>query len=233
MYEMIIEGPAKNALGMQLMGDLRKKLDEADGQPLLLTGAGDSFSAGLNLLEVASLDPAGMEAFLRALEDLACAIFDYPAPTVAAVNGHAIAGGCILALCCDHRVGAAGARAKIGLNELALGLRFPPRILRVLRHQLTDPKAAPAILSAALHGPEGALAAGLLDELADDAVETGRKRLDALAKIPAEAYAASKVDLHAGVATLDAEAERRFMDEVIPVWTSDAVKARVRAILGK
>ena len=124
-------------------------------------------------------------------------------------------------------------RVTARIRELALGLRFPPRILRVLCHQLTAPKAAPAILSAALHGPEGALAAGLLDELAQDAVATGRKRLEALAKIPADAYAASKADLHAGVAELDADAERRFMDEVIPVWTSDAVKARVRAILGK
>lgn len=233
MYELIIEGPAKNALGGELMERLREGLKEAGGQPLLLTGAGDSFSAGLNLLEVASFDPAGMETFLRALEDLCCELFDYPGPTVAAVNGHAIAGGCVLALCCDHRVGAANARAKIGLNELALGLRFPPRILRLLRHQLTDPKAAPAILSASLHDPQGALAAGLLDELADDAVAVARARLEALAAVPAEAYAASKADLHAGVARLDAEAERLFMDEVIPVWTSDAVKQRVRAILGK
>ena len=96
MYELTISGPGKNALGTDVMNALLEGLAEADGRPLLLRGEGDAFSAGLNLKEIASLDPPGMKAFLTKLRDLTTQLFDYPGPTVALVNGHAIAGGCVL-----------------------------------------------------------------------------------------------------------------------------------------
>src|SRR5262245_26567894 len=129
MFEIAMAGPAKNALGTEMMQFLLDQIAEARGRPILLTGTGDAFSAGLNLKEVASLDARGMEVFLRRLEELMAALFAYPGPVVGLVNGHAIAGGCVLTLCCDHRVAARSARSKIGLNELALGLRFPPRVM--------------------------------------------------------------------------------------------------------
>src|SRR4051812_20766858 len=101
MVEITMSGPGKNALGTTMMIFLQEKLREAGGAPVLLTGAGDAFSAGLNLKEVASLDAAGMETFLRRLEALIEALYVYPGPVVALVNGHAIAGGCVLTLCCD------------------------------------------------------------------------------------------------------------------------------------
>ncbi len=74
------------------------------GRPLLIMGAGDVFSAGLNLKEVAQLDRPGMEAFLGLLDDVMDTLYGHPGPTVACVNGHAIAGGCVIALCCDVRI---------------------------------------------------------------------------------------------------------------------------------
>ena len=105
MRELTLESPGKNALSTAVMEALRARLEEAGGEPLLLTGAGDVFSAGLDLKEVAAI--AGVEDARRligALERLVEALFLYPGPTVALVNGHAIAGGCVLALCCDRRV---------------------------------------------------------------------------------------------------------------------------------
>ena len=110
MVEITMAWKAKNALGTETMTDLRTRLRAAAGAPVLLTGTGDAFSAGLNLKEVASLDVAGMRAFLELLESLMTELFQYPGPVVAHVNGHAIAGGCILALACDHRVAAGGRR---------------------------------------------------------------------------------------------------------------------------
>lgn len=231
MYELLIAGPGKNALGSELMTSLHERLQEADGQPLLLKGEGDSFSAGLNLKELAGLGPDGMEGFLRKLGRLTTALFDYPGPTVACVNGHAIAGGCVLALCCDLRVGSDNPRIRIGLNEVALGLRFPPQILRVLRHQL--PRTDPLILHAALYEPQAALRVGLLDELADDAESVARERLEALAGHPAAGYAAAKLDLRGGITAVDADEERRFKEQVLPMWTSDELKQRIAAALTK
>lgn len=232
MIEITIEGPGKNALGSELMASLLDQIRAAGGQPVLLRGGGDAFSAGLNLKEVAALDPAGMETFLRLLGDLCAEIFDYPGPTVAYVNGHAIAGGCILALCCDWRVGAAAPRARIGLNEVALGLRFPARLLRMLRHLV--PGLDRVVLPAGLHDPKEALRLGLLDEVVapEEAEAAARARLEVMASYPREGYAAAKADLRAGISRFDDDEERAFLDEVIPVWTSQAVKDRVRAMLG-
>lgn len=232
MIEITIEGPGKNALGSKLMASLLDQVRAAGGQPILLRGGGDAFSAGLNLKEVAALDPKGMEFFLRLLGDLAAELFDYPGPTVACVNGHAIAGGYILALCCDWRVGANAPRARIGLNEVALGLRFPARLLRMLRYQL--PRLDRIVLPAGLHDPTEALRLGLLDELVapEEAEATARARLEVMARYPLEGYAAAKADLRAGVTRYDEDEEQAFLDDVIPVWTSQGVKDRVRAILG-
>src|SRR5260370_27283898 len=117
MREIVVRGPGKNALGTEMMGFLLAQLDAAAGKPILLTGEGDAFAAGLNLKEVARLDEAGMARFLEMLERVMCALYLYPGPTVALVNGHAIAGGCVLALCCDRRIACDEPRLKMGLNE--------------------------------------------------------------------------------------------------------------------
>ena len=78
-----MNAPGKNALGTELMTWLVDRLAEARGEPIFLAGAGDSFSAGLNLKEVASLDAPGMTRFLGTLERMVAALFHYPGPVVA------------------------------------------------------------------------------------------------------------------------------------------------------
>src|SRR5262249_7674221 len=150
MFEIAMQWPGKNALGTDTMTALRTKLREAAGEPVLFTGSDGAFSAGLNLKEVAELDPPPVRAFPGLLDAAMCEVFQYPAPTVAVLEGHAIAGGCILALCCDHRVATRGARAKIGLNEVALGVRFPPRVLTIARRRLAPQHAENVLLGAGL-----------------------------------------------------------------------------------
>jgi enoyl-CoA hydratase len=229
MHEVIIEGPNKNALGSALMGSLLRQIEAGRGEPLLLRGAGGVFSAGLDLKELAELDVAGMDRFLTLLGELSAALFDYPGPTVALVEGHAIAGGCVLALCCDWRVGASGPRARIGLNEVALGLRFPQRLLRMLAHQV--PTLERAVLQAGLHDPAGALRLALLDEVVDDAPAVARARLEERAAHPRPAYAAAKAAFRGGLSVMRPEEERAFREEVLPAWTSPELKARIRAVL--
>src|SRR5215472_2244170 len=131
-YELRLEAPGKNALSTALMRHIVDQVRSAAGRPILITGAGDAFSAGLNLKEVAGLDRPGMEAFLGLLDDVIDALYGHPAPTVACVNGHAIAGGCVVALCCDARVAVDDPRVRIGLTEVPLGLEFPPKILELV-----------------------------------------------------------------------------------------------------
>jgi enoyl-CoA hydratase/carnithine racemase len=234
MVEIAMNGPAKNALGTQMMTWLLERLGQANGEPVLLTGAGDAFSAGLNLKEVAAFDPEGMADYLRLLERCMSALYQYPGPTVALVNGHAIAGGCVLTLACDYRVATNDPRARIGLNEVALGVRFPPRVLRIVRDRVPAPSLVPVLLGAELFAPAQAVAHGLIDETSEDAGGVARAKLAALAAHPADAYAATKRALRGAVEADLApdDVETRWLRECVPVWTGDAVKERVRRVLG-
>lgn len=235
MIEIRMEGPGKNALGTAMMDHLLERLEQAGGAPVLLTGAGDAFSAGLNLKEVAGLDAAGMEAFLRKLEALISALYTYPGPTVAAVNGHAIAGGCVLALCCDHRVLRNDPAIRVGLNEVALGLRFPPAILRMVRERVSPQHQAEVLLGAGLHAPDGASRLGLVDEVVADPVAAARERLAVYAGHPAPAYAATKAALR-GTTLMPPSHAGSYEDafrEMLPSWASDDLKARIAAMFRK
>ena len=184
---------------------------------------------------MAGLNPEGMARFLRLLERCMSALYQYPGPTVALVNGHAIAGGCVLTLACDYRVATNDPRARIGLNEVALGVRFPPRVLRIVRDRVPAPSLVPVLLGAELFAPPQAVAHGLIDETSADAAEVARAKLAALAAHPADAYAATKRALR-GAAESDLapdDVETRWLRECVPVWTGDAVKERVRRVLAK
>ena len=230
-----MNGPAKNALGSEMMTWLLERLRDANGEPVLLTGSGDAFSAGLNLKEVASLDLEGMARFLRLLERCMSALYLYPGPTVALVNGHAIAGGCVLTLACDYRVATNDAKTRIGLNEVALGVRFPPRVLRIVRDRVPSASHVPVVLGAELFPPDRAMTHGLVDETSADAGTVARARLEALAAHPRDAYAATKRALRGALDSDLApdDAEARWLRECVPIWTGDDVKARVRKVLGK
>ncbi len=231
VYTLTIEGPGKNALSTAVMQDVIRRTREAAGRPVLVTGAGDAFCAGLNLKEVASLDAAGMERFLRLLDDMIDALFDYEGPMVACVNGHAIAGGCVIALCADLRVAADDPKVRIGLNEVALGLEFPPKIMRLARHRLSHHQVERALLEAGLYDPRAAAALGFVDEVTADPLGRARALLDVLAAHPRPIFTSTKRTLRRGALDL-CEAERDyFRDTVLARWTAPVVREKVLAAL--
>jgi enoyl-CoA hydratase/carnithine racemase len=231
MLDLVMAGPGKNAMSGTLMEGLLTSLRAAGDQPILLRGDGDAFSAGLDLKEVVSLDPPAMAHFLGTLEALVEALFLHPGPTVACVNGHAIAGGCVLALCCDHRVVATGERIRIGLNEVAVGASFPPRALAASTARVPRRHLEEVILGAGLHTPATAQRLGLVDEIAADPAAVARTHLERLAALPRAAYTDAKTALRAPLMAA-ARADQARLDAVVTIWSSPAVKDRLRAALG-
>jgi enoyl-CoA hydratase/carnithine racemase len=225
-----MKGPGKNALGSELMDSLLDRLRDAGEAPLLLTGDGNAFSAGLNLKEVVSLDAARLEVFLGKFDALAERIYSHAGPTVACVNGHAIAGGCVLALCCDYRIAGNNPQIRIGLNELALGVPFPPKALAIVRARVPNQFLHRLLLSAELYSPEAAMDLGIIDEVVHDALDVSRRRLDHLASRPAAAYAATKKDLNA-IPTGLADADR--LRSVAVHWATPEVRQRLSDALKK
>jgi enoyl-CoA hydratase len=154
--------------------------------------------------------------------------YGFPRPVVCAVNGHAIAGGFILALCGDYRVGSTDGR--YGLTELKAGLPYPAVALAVVRAELHAPAARRLVLGADLVDAKAALAAGAFDEVAepDQVLHRATEVARGLAALPAEAYAKVKAQLRGPV--LDAALAQP--DPLLEGWagaeTADAASSILR-----
>jgi enoyl-CoA hydratase/carnithine racemase len=230
MKTILLSGPGKNALSTALMQRMLSEIQAAKDEALFLTGEGDTFSAGLDLKEVAELDAAGMTKFLGTFEELVKVLFEHPAPTVAWVNGHAIAGGCVLTLCCDLRFMTARSGPTIGLNEVALGLRFPPNLFHTVHRRVPSPALDRVILEAARYDAPTARHLGLVDEIGEE--PDARAMFEKLASHPREIYAAAKLALR-GRLDVPEDEQRQFRETTVPQWCSPSVKARLRAALKK
>ena len=204
------------------LGELTNWLRANPDTPLLLRGAGKAFSAGLDLDAVIADGPAEISA---AIEAAAEALFLHPAPTVAAIHGHAIAGGCLLAQCCDFRVIRNDASIKMGMPGVALGINYPPTLLAILRYRVPAAALERVLLGADNHAPIKALELGLVDEVVDDAIQAGEDRLANLASLPRAAYAETKHALRAAAVAVDATDRDRFQRLANNHWSADLLSA--------
>jgi enoyl-CoA hydratase/carnithine racemase len=229
---LTMNAPGKNALGTELMTWLVKEFREANGEPIFLHGNGDAFCAGLNLKEVASLDEKTIVPFMDRLEEMVDVIYNYPGPTIAWINGHAIAGGCVVALACDHRLIVNDPGTRIGLNEVQIGLQFPPKTWRLVTHRIPAHGRDRVILEGGLYGPEHALRLGLVDEIVPDEA-AARHYAENVAKASLAAYAIAKRDLRRGVLAISEEEKARFIAEAVPKWCAPALKTRLATLLKK
>jgi len=187
---------AINPRFLDLLGELLDELSAAPPGALVLTGDGRAFSAGLDLPALVDLGTGELTAFIRRFVDTMVRIFTLPWPVVAAVNGHAVAGGCVLALQADQRVMASG-QGRIGLNEVSLGIGLPVSVVETLRFQLPASSLFPVAAEGGLFLPEEALRLGLVHEVADPGrlLELALQRARHLSELPPLAFAQVKASL--------------------------------------
>jgi len=214
-----------NALDLELLTALPDAFAEvADAAAVVLTGAGRCFSAGVDLKRIVEGGRPYVERFLPALATAVLTVFDHPRPVVAAVNGHALAGGCVLAAACDRRLMSGGT---IGLTELAAGVPFPTVPLEVMRHT-AGPALDRLVLTHVRLNPAQAAAIGLVDQSADvvaDALAAARE----LATAPPEVYALTKAQLHRPA--LERISAGRDDVVVTEMWAAEETRARLRTFL--
>lgn len=227
-----LDKPRGNAIDEPLMDDLAaacRELAEDDSRVVLLASANAKlFCPGLDLVTLIDYDRPRLQDFMLKFAETMWSLYGLRKPVVAAVNGHAVAGGCILALTADYRVLKRG--AQIGLNEVKVGVPLPWSV-SVLLKATTAPTALSRIaLLGRNFADEEALAVGLADELADaDAFEGAcRARLDEFVEKDAGALATTKGYLrHAALQEMKAR-ERELVDEFLEGWFSAATQARIR-----
>lgn len=222
----LAHGPV-NALDLELLTALPAAFAAvADAAAVVLTGTGRCFSAGVDLKRIVAGGPEYVVEFLPALSNAVLAVFDHPRPVVAAVNGHALAGGCVLAAACDVRVMSGGT---IGLTELAVGVPFPTVPLEVMRHAAA-PIVDRLVLTAARLDVTEAHRIGLVDPVAR-AVPRAVARATELAHAPAEVYALAKKALHRPAHERIAARQELDDPRVVELWSAPATHARLRTFL--
>lgn len=155
-----------NVLSYAAIDALSEGLDRAEREAsaVCIVGRPGRMSAGFDLAVMTT----GIESALDMLTkggEMMLRLFLHPQPVVVGVTGHALAGGALLVLCCDIRIGADAPTAKVGLNETSIGMPLPRLFAELARARLSPRALSRATLAAELYDPRGAVEAGYLDQV--------------------------------------------------------------------
>jgi 3,2-trans-enoyl-CoA isomerase len=232
--ELRLNRPPVNALSMELLAGLRQAVEAAPQEgvrALIVSGAPGRFSAGLDVPLLLGLDRAAMAELWRELYALLKALAGSPIPIVAAITGHAPAGGTVLPLFCDWRVGVQG-DFKLGLSEVQVGIVLPPMILAALRRQVGPRQAERLAVTGALISPQEALNIGLVDELATAkrVVSRAMDWCQAVLSAPAEAMEVTRRNARADLVGLFDNVEPE-LEAVADAWWRPQTQQALRAMV--
>jgi len=223
---LTLDKPPVNAIDLILLHDaetcLRRVEDDKDTRAVVITGSGACFSAGLDLRTVPSYGPAEQRRMVETLNRSTAWLYGFRLPTVAAINGHAIAGGFIFAIACDYRIGT-DSPCKLGVTESRVGIPFPFSTMEVLRSELAPAVVRRMTLVGHTVGPEEALAQGVLDDLqpADKVLERAKDVAHQFASMPAQAYFKIKRQLRGRSLDRMAEVIRTGSDPLLKEWITE------------
>lgn len=219
-----------SALDVELLEAAEREFGDLDGaRAVVLTGTGSIFSAGVDLFRIVDGGQAYVDRFYPLLASFVRTMFDAPVPVVAAVNGHAIAGGGVMTLAADYRLMADG-NGRIGVPELLVGVPFPAAALEVVRYAVPADRVQALVYTGRTLPPAEALAHGMVDEVVDAGALPGRAREVAqqLAGLSPEVFRMTKRTLRAeALARMDAAAE--YDRAALALWSAPETHARIRA----
>jgi enoyl-CoA hydratase/carnithine racemase len=235
LAEVRLERGKVNALNEEVVEELaatlRRLVADSRVRSIVLTGTGKFFCFGFDIPGLLDDSRDVFLAYLREFAALYRDLFACPKPVVAALNGHAVAGGCMLALACDARLMAAG-KGKVALNEIGFGSSLFAGSVELLRYCVGSLRAQQIALSGSMYAPDEALALGLVDRVVPEAELLAAAREVARghgAKDPA-AFRSVKALLHGPVLEEMSRREDTSLREFVEIWYSDATRANLRKI---
>jgi len=228
-----------NAIGLLLVEELALALKDLAGNPsvgaVVLTG-GDSrfFSYGFDVGQLLKLDRQQLGHFFAHFCRLVRNLYEFPKPVVAAVNGHAMAGGLILAAAADVRIGAE-TDYSWGLPEVQLGLAVPYSAVRMMRRRWGEPVARRLCLEGGTYPSSEARKWGVVDETAppERLLERARAKAQELAGLPPTAYALGKRYLNAGTHDGDPDAEKAENARWLDAWFTPEARERLTRLVNR
>lgn len=225
-----------SALDLELCQALAEGIETAAAErsvrALILTGTGKIFSAGVDLPRLVEGGREYAQPFLEALDACLQALFVFPKPAVAAINGHAIAGGAILAFACDYRIMSSG---RIGVPELLVGLPFPPLAAEIVRFGIPPQQLRSTILFGETLDFDKAQAHGLIDESVgiDFLIPRAKEIAMKLADVAPEAFRITKRQMREPYLHNAAHVATTYVDEIDALWSAKESHQRILAYLAK
>ena len=228
-----------NALNQEVVRELSESLERlrvsTEVRAIVMTSANEKFfSIGLDIPQLYELPEEAFREFYKDFNRTCLVLYTLPKPTVAGITGHAIAGGCILSLCCDYRVIAEG-RKLMGLNEIKLGVPVPYPADCILQSIAGEKEARKVMDSGEFYESEILLKKGMVDEVVplEAVISRAMEKAEALSSILPETYRKEKrtrIELvETRIRENLEEKERKFLE----LWHSDEARRRLRKAMDK
>ncbi len=223
-----------NPINLEFIKKLYLELEKLERDPnvggIVLTSGNDKFfSIGFDIPELISQNEAEFTVFYRNINNTCLKLYTIPKPTIAAVSGHAVAGGCVIALCCDFRFISDG-RAKMGLNEIKLGVPVPYPVDCILR-DLTGTRIARDIMETGdFFDPRTSHELGIVDKIvpADELINASVEKINNIAEMPSEAFAMIKRNRTEPVLKTIMENLEDRQKLFIKMWFSDTARNNLK-----
>lgn len=225
-----------NAMHAEMIDELseafRSLEEDASIHAVILTGKEGFFSSGLDLITLFAYDHEQMVQFWKKFMALINQLVAFPKPLICAITGHSPAGGCVLALCADHRIMAQGDYI-IGLNEVPVGIVVPHSIAQLYGFWIGTGKASSLLLEGTLLQPQQAQSIGLVDQVVPlDQIQTAAiRKAQAFMQFNSNAWRLSKRNIRADVLKSLAQTGDAAIDEVLRQWWSPSTRALLKSII--
>lgn len=226
-----------NAMDAEFCAAFLSQLDrlrDLNARAVVLTAKGSTFSAGVDLIRILNGGPPYIEQFLPLLTEALVKLFTFPRPLIAAINGHAIAGGFILACACDVRIMVEGG-GRLGMPELIVGVPLPAIAMEVLRYAVPAPHLAQLAYCGRTVTPAEALAMGMVEELVPESqlFSHAFRTANQMAAIPEETFRMTKRELRAPFIERFDRERSRIDAEVVANWCSPGTIERIKAYVAR
>ena len=206
----------------ELIGAIQQGADSGDVRGVVLASDKPKFfSSGFDVGEVFQFEREKMGQFFGRFIQCRQNMFNLPKPLIAAVGGHAFAGGAVLALACYGRVMAAGDFG-FALNEVNLGVVVPAWFIQLAAHAVGTRNARGLVVEGKTISPTQALAIGLADEVAppEMLLERAKARVRELAAKPPQAFSAAKKVFEETTGKHSMCDDSRWLDQFLDHWFS-------------
>jgi len=225
-----------NALNGEMITELTDMLHNiANDQNIggaIIAGKENFFSAGLDLIELYGYNEEEAKSFWKLFLDFAAKITAFKKPLVAAINGHAPAGGCVIALACDARVMAEG-KYIIGLNEVPVGIIVPDSIFNLYAFWLGKANASRSLLEGKLFSPEEALQIGLVDELVnpDSIMTAAERRIRKYMALEPNTWQQSKLNIRKELIAATSADQSAALEIMLAQWWAPSTRNLLKMII--